>query len=173
MTQRLELALLGSPEVRWGGKPVTGFRSAKAQALLYYLAATGRPQPRSTLAGFFWADVGDYYARRNLNRTLSNLTQLVGDHLVKGRETLAFDRNQPYWLDSEIFDNAINTASTTDDAGPLQGALELYRGEFLAGFYIHDAPEFEQWVLAERTRLNERYLQGLQTLAQLLVRRAI
>jgi predicted ATPase/DNA-binding SARP family transcriptional activator len=171
MTQRLELALLGSPEVRLGGTPVTGFRSAKTQALLYYLAATGRPQPRSTLAGLFWAGVGDYYARRNLNRTLSNLTQLVGDHLVKARETLALDRSQPYWFDVELLENTLNAASTAGDEATLQEALELYRGEFLAGFYIHDAPEFEQWVLAERTRLNERYLQGLQTLAHLLAGR--
>jgi predicted ATPase/DNA-binding SARP family transcriptional activator/Tfp pilus assembly protein PilF len=171
MTQRLELALLGSPVVRLGGTPVIGFRSAKTQALLYYLAATRRPQPRSTLAGLFWAGVGDYYARRNLNRTLSNLIQLVGDHLIKARETLALDRSQPYWLDSELLDHAVNTAATTADPESLQQALNLYRGEFLAGFYIHDAPEFEQWVLAERTRLNERYMQGLQTLAQLLAGR--
>ncbi|RIK28636.1 MAG: hypothetical protein DCC55_38545 [Chloroflexi bacterium] len=151
-----------------GERPVTGFRSSKAQALLYYLAASGRPQPRATLAGLFWAGVGDYYARRNLNRTLSNLLQLVGDHLIKAREILTFDRSQPYWLDSEILDQAVNTAATSGDTGRLQEALNLYRGEFLAGFYLHDAPEFEQWVLAERTRLNERYLHGLHTLAHLL-----
>jgi predicted ATPase/DNA-binding SARP family transcriptional activator len=167
MTQRLELALLGSPEVRLGGAPVTGFRSAKTQALLYYLAMTGRPQPRSTLAGLFWAGVGDYYARRNLNRTLSNLTQLVGDHVVKTQQTLAFDRNQPYWVDAEVLENALATPLASVDEETLERSLDLYRGEFLAGFYLHDAPEFEQWVLAERTRLNERYLQGLQTLAHL------
>jgi predicted ATPase/DNA-binding SARP family transcriptional activator len=167
MAQRLELTLFGSPEVCLAGKPLTGFRSAKTQALLYYVAVTGRAQPRSTLAGLFWGDVGDYYARRNLNRTLSNLTQLVGEHLVSSRQTLAFDKSQPYWLDVEQLETALNAPPAKRTPTALATALQSYRGDFLDGFYIHDAPEFEQWVLTERTRLRERYLQGLLTLAAL------
>jgi hypothetical protein len=36
--------------------------------------------------------------------------------------------------------------------GRLQGALELYRGEFMEGFSVEDAPEFELWLEAERAR---------------------
>ena len=34
----------------------------------------------------------------------------------------------------------------------LRGDLDLYRGEFLEGFSIEDAPEFELWVEGERTK---------------------
>ena len=61
MDYQLELALLGSPEVRLDGAPVTRFRSTKSQALLYYLAMAGHPQPRLALAGLFWGGVDDHY----------------------------------------------------------------------------------------------------------------
>ena len=36
--------------------------------------------------------------------------------------------------------------------GRLRGDLKLYRGEFMEDFALEDAPEFELWVEAERTR---------------------
>lgn len=102
MVERLDLALLGHPEPRLAGQPLVRLRSAKAYALLYYLVVTRRAQPRTVLAGLFWGDVDEYYARRNLNRTLSDLNQAVGDHLVVARQRLAFARHQPYWLDVEL-----------------------------------------------------------------------
>ena len=165
MDDQLELALLGSPEVHLAGAPVTRFRSAKSQALLYYLAMAARPQSRLTLAGFFWGGVDDHYARRNLNRTLSDLTKLVGDHLTISRQTLSFDRSRPYWLDVEAFDTAATVGPASDRVNALTKAVELYRDDFLAGFYIQDAPEFEHWVLAERTRLRASVIQLLHELA--------
>ena len=63
MPHSLELTLFGSPTVRCNGSVVTGFRTGKAQALLYYLAVTGRPHTRSTLAGLFWGDQPEAAAR--------------------------------------------------------------------------------------------------------------
>ena len=109
MAEKLELALLGNPELHRAGQRLGKFRSAKAYALLYYLAVTRRAQPRTVLAGLFWGDVDEYYARRNFNRTLSDLTQFVGDHLVIERQAVAFAHSQPYWLDVEVLENAATT----------------------------------------------------------------
>src|SRR5215212_2372167 len=106
MAEQLELALLGNPELKLAGQPLPRFRSVKVYALLYYLAVTRRTQPRTVLAGLFWGDVDEYYARRNLNRTLSDLTHCVGAHLLIERQTVAFARHQPYWLDVELLENA-------------------------------------------------------------------
>jgi hypothetical protein len=46
MPAELQITLLGSPGVALDGRPVTGFVSTKAQALVYYLAATGRSHTR-------------------------------------------------------------------------------------------------------------------------------
>jgi predicted ATPase/DNA-binding SARP family transcriptional activator len=164
MDNKLALSLLGSPEVQLDGAPITRFRSVKSQALLYYLAMSARPQPRLTIAGLFWGGMDDLYARRNLNRTLSDLTKLVGDHLIVTRQTLGFDRNRPYWLDVERFESALATPPTPARADALAQAIQIYRDDFLAGFYIHDAPDFEQWVLAEQTRLRAGLIQALHEL---------
>jgi DNA-binding SARP family transcriptional activator len=166
MVEKLELSLLGNPEIRLAGRPLTGFRSAKAYALLYYLAGTRRSQPRTVLAGLFWGDVGEYYARRNFNRTLSNLTQLVGEHLEVERQRVTFARHHSYSLDVELLEEAATTPPATHNVDSLAAVANLYRGEFLDGFYVQEAPEFEQWVLTERTRLRASVLQLLHTLSQ-------
>ena len=50
MTARLGLRLLGTPQVHLDDEAITGFRTAKAEALLYYLAVTGQGHSRETLA---------------------------------------------------------------------------------------------------------------------------
>ncbi|MCB0168094.1 MAG: tetratricopeptide repeat protein [Anaerolineae bacterium] len=166
----LNIKLLGSPEVWLAGQMITGFRSGKARALLYYLAVTGRAQPRSVLAGLFWGDVAESQARRSLTMTVSNLRQLVGPYLLINRETIAIDPDSPHWLDVAAFDAGLTAAPIAPTLDPLQQAIDLYRGDFLAGFYIHDAPEFEQWTLVERARLRERVQQALHMLADRLDR---
>ncbi|MEZ4681010.1 MAG: BTAD domain-containing putative transcriptional regulator [Caldilineaceae bacterium] len=166
MTELLELSFLGNPELRLAGQPLPRFRSAKVYALLYYLAMTRRTQPRTVLAGLFWGDVDEYYARRNLNRTLSDLAQHVGDHLIVERQSLAFARSQPYRLDVEALEAATQLQPTAQTVSDLTAAADLYRGDFLDGFYVQDAPEFEQWVLSTRLHLRTNAIQLLDNLGQ-------
>ena len=51
MAIKLELRLLGVPEIQVDGLRAPGPKLKKAQAILYYLATTGQPQTRATLAG--------------------------------------------------------------------------------------------------------------------------
>ena len=51
------------------------------------------------------------------------------------------------------------------DVKLLDDAVQLYKGDFLEGFYVRDAPAFEEWVLPERERLRQKMLQALYRLA--------
>ena len=88
MAAELYITLLGSPNVTLGDSPVTGFVSTKAQALVYYLAGTGRSHTRDGLAGLLWSDVPDATARKNLRDVLSNLRRLIGPYLLITRIVL-------------------------------------------------------------------------------------
>jgi len=165
MHDNLKLTLFGSPEVRLHGQPVTGFRSSKAQALLYYLAVTGRPHTRATLTGLFWGDQSEAAARVSLSKCLSNLRDLVGDALLVDRQTVAFNPDYPHQLDTEQFTSGINRPPKLESIHALQAALTLYRGDFLEGFYVRDAPDFEQWLLMQRAQYREAVVNGLHALA--------
>jgi DNA-binding SARP family transcriptional activator len=155
VAQELRIALLGTPGVTLGDEPVTGFVSTKAQALVYYLAATGGAHTREALAGLLWSDMPDTAARRNLRNALSNLRRLIGPYLLITRQTVALNREAIYAVDSERFAEIVSStrrggAPSSEDLAALRAAVDLYRGEFLAGFCASDASLFEEWVLSER-----------------------
>ena len=50
MNDLLEISTLGRLAIRLAGEPVTGLDSRKIEALLVYLACTGRPHSRDVLA---------------------------------------------------------------------------------------------------------------------------
>jgi WD40 repeat protein/DNA-binding SARP family transcriptional activator len=165
MADELHLALLGHLEIRRAGAAVTGFTSNKVQALLCYLAVTGRPHLRPALAGLLWGELPDTSAQNNLRKALSILHQLLGPCVDISRDSVAFNRTSAYWLDVEAFEDGAGSAVGKTDAERLEKAVALYRDDFLAGFYVHDAPAFEEWALAERARLRMLALQALHTLA--------
>jgi DNA-binding SARP family transcriptional activator len=157
MEDRLQLALLGGLRIEQNGTPLTDLAPQKGQALLCYLALTRRPHSRAELAGLFWTELPEADARTNLRTVLAKLHKLVAPHLAVTRETVAFNPVLPYWLDVEIFLDALRRAQAAPDpVAALCEAVELYRGDFLAGFYIRDAAAFEEWALGER-----QYLRGL------------
>ncbi|MCB0081675.1 MAG: hypothetical protein KDE47_12120, partial [Caldilineaceae bacterium] len=68
-------------------------------------------------------------------------------------------RTKQVWADTIEFDYLVAPALqsmplTTENIAHLQRALELYRGDFLAGFFLRDAHQYDEWVSFER----ERYL---------------
>ncbi len=165
MSDELQLSLLGKPQVTLGGAPVTGFVYRKSLALLIYLAVTGRPHSRDTLIGLLWPEATEPNARSSLRKTLTALRRHVAPFLAITRHEVAFNPATPYWLDVEAFEAGVADASGSG-IERLQQAVEAYRGDFLEGFYVRQAPAFEEWALAQRARLRERALQALYTLAR-------
>ena len=162
MSQELRIKLLGSPAAFVGDEPVSGFVSIKAQALLYYLTATGEAHRRDTLAALLWSDIPDARAKKNLRDILSNLRQLAGPFLIITRQEVGINPGTATNVDSHNFLQALaalrdmETPTAPASAQALQSlaeAVDLHKGEFLAGFYAPDAPLFEQWMLAEREHL--------------------
>lgn len=124
MAEKLELALLGNPELHLAGQPLAKFRSSKVYALLYYLTVTRRVTT-FRIGGAFLARLGSITRGRNFNRTLSDLAQYVGDHLLIERQTVTFARNQPHWLDVEVVENAVASMPTAQNLTALASAADL------------------------------------------------
>jgi WD40 repeat protein/DNA-binding SARP family transcriptional activator len=161
--QKLTFKLLGSSQISLDGRLLTQFVSRKAQALLIYVAVTGKPCARELLANLFWHNLSPGQALKNLRTVLPNLRQLVGSHLIITRQTVEFNRECDYSLDTEAI-RAIQDY-TTDDVQWLSEAISQYQGDFLEGFCVPGAPDFESWTLMEREHFRELAIQGLHILA--------
>ncbi len=171
----LQIRVLGGLAIALDDAPLTNFLSSKVPALLAYLAVTRRAHSRDALAALFWGDLPDADAKNNLRQTLSNLKKLLEPHLDITRETVTFNTAAPYWLDIEEFDKAMtDTGQRTADGdrvNRLRSAVLLYRGEFLAGFFVRDAPEFEEWVSTQRARWHDLAVTAYETLTRHFIAR--
>src|SRR5690242_7579656 len=168
MSENLELTLLGRVQITWDGTPVVGFISHKVQALLCYLAITGRSHSREELASLFWGEMPDAEARANLRGALFNLRQLVAPYLSIDRQTVALNASVHVELDVARFQDRIQqieTFESEDSLKSLREVVDLYCGELMQGFYVRDADAFEEWLMAEREHLQQLAVQGLYMLA--------
>lgn len=167
MTGKLECRWLGRPQIVVDGTPITDSLPAKAVALLCYLTLTRQPHSREKLASLLWGDMLDNEARNNLRGVLARLRKQLLPYLIIKWDSVALDLDSPYRVDVEAFAAGVQRPAATLQS--LQQAADLYRGEFLEDFHIHDAPEFEDWLLPIRERLHGLALHAFYRLANAYV----
>lgn len=168
----LRIKLLGGFSVTLGDRPVTEFRSAKARGLLAYLAAEpDRDHLRPKLATLFWGEQGDSAASTNLRNELANLKKLLDAHpaleISRGALRLhsAHADIDVHALAAGIADfGAMPVEAQAQRLHELVATLDLYTGEFLAGFNLNDAVEFDDWQQITREHLHEQVMAALSTL---------
>ncbi|MFN8516289.1 MAG: BTAD domain-containing putative transcriptional regulator [Chloroflexia bacterium] len=155
MADDLRLECLGGLRVTRRDGPVSGLISAKAQALLVYLAVTDQYHAREALAGLLWGEQSDEAARTSLRQAIAHLRRVLGDILISTRAFVGLRSDVPYWVDVVAFEAALRQPESAADLGQLRTAVELYRGDFLAGFAVRDAPAFDEWVVVQQERLKQ------------------
>jgi DNA-binding SARP family transcriptional activator/tetratricopeptide (TPR) repeat protein len=162
---QLKLSLLGIPEVRLGSRQLA-FRTRKVQALLVYLALEPGFHSRDKLIALLWPDADQSKGRGNLRMALARLR----DDLEEASSVLLIQRDaigiqtHALNLDVQVLETAFNQAGSQagNQAGAvdleeqLVAAVQLFRGDLLEGFYLGDAPEFDDWLVAEREVIRDR-----------------
>jgi predicted ATPase/DNA-binding SARP family transcriptional activator/Tfp pilus assembly protein PilF len=173
MGDQLEIRTLGGLTITCDGVPVTGLASRKVEALLVYLACTGRQHPREVLAELLWEERSQSQARSNLRVVLTDLRQHLQPFVVITRQAVGLNSASSCWLDTAALQSGIDSAQdhrareptlSPTAAANLEKALALYQGDFLAGFYLRDGQAFDQWLSVERERLRQQVVQALQQL---------
>ncbi|MCL4264350.1 MAG: tetratricopeptide repeat protein [Anaerolineae bacterium] len=164
---QLQLAVLGKPYITCHDQSLTqsltaDLVSAKGQALLIYLAVTGRPHSRTALAGLLWGDMPEETARANLRLTLSKLRKfLPAEILQASRLEIGLT---DFWLDTSEFQKRLEVGDwrlVIQSTANHQSPLDLYRGDFLDDFYLPNAPDFEEWVTGQREQWRHTAVTGL------------
>ena len=161
------ITLLGPFGLRVAGAAEAPALERKTRAILAYLAATGRPHPREALWTLFCQTAADPPA--GLRWHLSRIRRLTHPDLVQTTGPTVALYPAVAWVDCRAFEERLGRDPTARDAAALAAAVDLYRGELLAGLQIAGAPEFELWLLGERARYRRLYTRGLTALVDRLI----
>jgi DNA-binding SARP family transcriptional activator len=117
----LEISTLGGLSIRLAGESVSGLASRKVEALLVYLACSGRAQRREVLAELFWEERTQSQAMSNLRVALSSLRKQLGPYVTITRDTVGVNPEKGVWLDMAELEAHLS-------AGRLEEAVALYQG---------------------------------------------
>jgi predicted ATPase/DNA-binding SARP family transcriptional activator len=161
--QELRVRALGGAELTMSGRPLVELASAKATALLFYLAMSGTSHSRSVLAGLLWSDLPEATARTNLRLVLTKLRRVVPAHLDVSRHRVALASGQAVWVDALEVSRA---AASDSDGEELLTAVRLCRGDLLDGFAVPGAPVFDEWLAGRRTAIRADMLTLMDRAAQ-------
>lgn len=151
----LEIRTFGGLSLRKNGEALKDLGSHKAEAILVYIAVGGRPYNRNVLASLLWSESPENQAQTSLRVALSLLRKPLGDYLEVSRETVSLNPDSQVYLD-------VSELETKLDSHQVEQALEIYRGDFLQGFYVRDSLEFEEWRRWQEERLRRLISGALQ-----------
>jgi DNA-binding SARP family transcriptional activator len=162
----LQIRAFGPPQLLLADQPLS-FVRRKSVALLIYLAATRRPHTRDALANLLWGDLPQERAAANLRKVLVELREQIDAAVIITRHSVAINPAYPLWFDVTAFETAVERGIAATDVPALEAAADRYHDDFLAGFTLADADDFDEWVLLYREYLHSRLIQALQILAQI------
>jgi len=167
----LHAQLLGDFGLFYNDAPIAGVRAPRLVSLLAYLLLHRHaPQSRQHLAFLFWPDSSEAQARTNLRQLVHHLRKVFPDI----RRCLEVDASSLLWrpdvslrLDVADFERAVGRAEDAALVEPaeqrrmLEQAARAYGGDLLPHCY-------DDWLVAERARLRQRYASVLERLVYVL-----
>jgi len=133
-------------------------------ALLSVLASSpGGSIGRDRVVGLLWPERDERTARHLLADSLYVLRRTLGDGAITASSEMLRVSPDHVWIDVVEFRKALHEERWVD-------ALALYRGDFLDGFNLRNASDFDQWALIERNRLRTSASRAASVLADSLQR---
>lgn len=155
------LKLFGVASVETGSGPLTGPAAQRRRLGLLARLALAGPQgmSRDKLVAYLWPESDTEKARHLLSDSIYRINQALGGEVLVA------------WGDALRLDPALLPCDVTEfeaalERGDLEGAVRLYRGPFLDGFFLEGTVELERWVESERERLSHAFAGALEALAE-------
>jgi predicted ATPase/DNA-binding SARP family transcriptional activator len=187
----LKISLMGNPRIIQANHEINEGLSKKGIALLAYLVSgPAEKYQRQELAGLLWGDTDEKRSHYNFRRELWSLRKVINppnashNHYIGfEKDYYTFNKSSSFWLDINVFEQAISSvlkffAPESEENKPispqeeiqLSNAVDLYRGDFMASFYLPDCPAYEDWIFLERERLRLNYFKALRLLGSNKIR---
>ena len=168
----LALNLLGPLAVTVDDRPFDALHIRPTVALCVYLACWPQRHRREPLMALLWPDWPPAAAHKNLRQNLYTLRQVLPvvaardgrgpvPLVLADHDTLQLNPDAAVDLDVDRFTALLRQ----DTLAATETAVALYRGDFLADFYLPDSGPFEEWAAARRADLRRLMLAALDRLA--------
>ena len=148
----LNLSLLGPFQAEINGHSIHHLKVQKAKGLLIFLAVEANQiHQREFLMSLLWPDSPLKSAQQNMRQALYLLRKNIGIEdepslFLAERFTISWNPAVPLSLDITQFENLAHS----DNPDDWRQVVALYRGHFLADFYIPDSEPFETWAAYKR-----------------------
>src|SRR5512145_2317589 len=157
---RLHLQFFGTFAAQQAETPCAALQCQPAlQLLLAYLALhPGTALPRTQIAFTLWPDTSEARARANLRQSLYTLRTLLNATLPLNVDHQTVTLTQRSDLAVDLWSFSACLAEKSPSTAHLQLAVELYRGDLLAGCYA-------DWLLPFRKHYQAQYQQALERLS--------
>jgi predicted ATPase/DNA-binding SARP family transcriptional activator len=148
------LSLLGRFNLEQDGRALR-LPTRKEEGLLAYLVLHPGLRTREALASLYWGDTTELQARGSLRAALAGLRAALGPGaLMTDRGTIQLSPCFALRVDVREFEAQATRFLRDSEADPAAFDPALYGGELLSGHY-------DDWVLGERERLRQLYLDAL------------
>jgi predicted ATPase/DNA-binding SARP family transcriptional activator len=172
---RLAINLFGKPQISIDGVPVH-LPTARAIPLIAYLAISAKSQSREILANLLWADSSQKQALAALRTTLWRLKSAGFEEWIS-LDRNEIELNQKRNIDIDVVNFKAYLAKCNTHGHPpsqsciyctpaLTSAVGLYQGDFMAGFNISKAPNFDDWRMQQSEALQTLHLNSLERLVK-------
>ncbi|HRK91356.1 MAG TPA: BTAD domain-containing putative transcriptional regulator, partial [Anaerolineales bacterium] len=172
-TPRLVIEAFGQASVSVNGRPLTlsDWQTQAVRDLFFYFLSEGRPLTKEQIGEALWQETSDpAKLKLRFKNEMYRLRRAVGQDVILFSDNYySFNRELDYEYDVEAFDSFLERAKTSND--PLEKmsfysrAIELVRGHYLNETYA-------DWVIPDRERLRQAYLDALMDLAKLQISQA-
>jgi DNA-binding SARP family transcriptional activator/predicted ATPase len=172
---QLSISLLGSPQITIDGVHII-IPTSRAIPLIAYLALNGKTLTRETLASLLWTDSSQKRALAALRTTLWRLKSAgLDDWIEVTRNEITLNPHKNIEVDVVKFEALLDKCNTHGHPPSqiclfctqvITEAIELYRGEFMAGFNISKALTFDDWRMQQSETLESLYLNAIERLVR-------
>lgn len=164
----IHIRLLGNPIITINDNSLINRISKKGLALLTYMLIEGKQEyTRENLANMFWTDYTHSSSLSNLRYTIWRIRDAFKTYgycdVISNIGKTGITLNREF-IESDIL-SFLEDHSDATDAKKIMEISKLYSGDFMEGFYLHDACYFNDWILNIRHDLQIRYFNIQYTLS--------
>ena len=160
------ISALGKIEVKIDGRPITNadWQTQTARDLFFFILAHPGGLSKEAIGAALWPESSPIELKLRFKNTMYRLRHAAGRDVINFQDEIyQFNNSMDYEYDIESFLNEIDLSRQAEDIvqkiSHYKTAYQLYKGPYL--------PDIEEtWVLTERGRLHQLYMDTLVSLAE-------